>query len=55
MTVPCYISESKSDMRGIKQGWYAIEDDGSLYFWTFFQFRGVRHENQSAGERDEGA
>ena len=30
MTVPYYISEGKSDMRGIKQGWYAIEDDGSL-------------------------
>jgi hypothetical protein len=30
MTAPCYINESKSDMRGIKQGWYAIEDDGDL-------------------------
>jgi hypothetical protein len=27
---PYYISETKSDMRGIKQGWYAIEDDGEL-------------------------
>jgi hypothetical protein len=25
MTAPYYISETKSDMRGIKQGWYAIE------------------------------
>ena len=30
MTVPHYISEGKSDMRGIKPGWYAIEDDGNL-------------------------
>ena len=30
MTVPHYINESKSDMRGIKPGWYAIEDDGYL-------------------------
>jgi hypothetical protein len=27
---PHYISENKSDMRGIKSGWYAIEDDGNL-------------------------
>ena len=25
-----YISENKSDMRGIKPGWYAIEDDGNI-------------------------
>lgn len=25
-----YISDDKSDMRGIKPGWYAIEDDGNL-------------------------
>jgi hypothetical protein len=30
MTAPHYISENKSDMRGIKPGWYAIEDDGNL-------------------------
>jgi hypothetical protein len=30
MTVPHYISEDKSDMRGIKPGWYATEDDGDL-------------------------
>jgi len=30
MTVAYYISEGKSGMRGIKQGWYAIEDDGNL-------------------------
>ena len=30
MSVAYYISEGKSGMRGIKQGWYVIEDDGSL-------------------------
>jgi hypothetical protein len=30
MTVPYYISEDKSDMRGIKRGWYAMEDNGDL-------------------------
>jgi hypothetical protein len=30
MTVPHYIDENESDMRGIKCGWYAIEDDGDL-------------------------
>jgi hypothetical protein len=30
MTVPYYLSEDKSDMRGIKHGWYAMEDDGDL-------------------------
>ena len=29
LSVPCrshYIGENRSDIRGIKQGWYAIED-----------------------------
>jgi hypothetical protein len=30
MTSPHYISEDESDMRGIKHGWYAMEDDGNL-------------------------
>ena len=30
MTAPHYINENKSDMRGIKSGWYAIENDGTL-------------------------
>jgi hypothetical protein len=30
VTAPHYISENKSDMRGIKPGWYAIEDDGNI-------------------------
>jgi hypothetical protein len=38
MTAPYYMSEIKSDMRGIKQGWYAIEDDGTLYSGPFSSF-----------------
>jgi len=38
MTVPHYISESQSDMRGIKHGWYAIEDDGKLSSGPFPSF-----------------
>jgi hypothetical protein len=38
MTAPYYISETKSDMRGIKKGWYAIEDDGTLYSGPFPSF-----------------
>jgi hypothetical protein len=30
MTIPYYIGEDRSDMRRVKPGWYAIEDDGSL-------------------------
>jgi hypothetical protein len=30
VTAPHYISDDKSDVRGIKPGWYAIEDDGDL-------------------------
>jgi len=26
MTAPHYISENKSDIRGIKHDWYAVED-----------------------------
>ena len=30
MTSPHYICENKSDMRGIKSGWYAAGDDDDL-------------------------
>jgi hypothetical protein len=38
MSVPYYISENRFDMRGIKHGWYAIEDDGSLSSGPFPSF-----------------
>ena len=30
MAIPHFINDDKSEMRGIKTGWYAIEDDGNL-------------------------
>jgi hypothetical protein len=30
MTVPYYITEDNSAMRGIKPGWYGMDDDGGL-------------------------
>ena len=36
MTTPHYINEYKSDMRGIKPGWYAVEDDGNISSGPFF-------------------
>jgi hypothetical protein len=32
---PHYINEDKSDMRGIKPGWYAIEGDGNIFSGPF--------------------
>jgi hypothetical protein len=54
VTAPHYISEYKSDMRGIRPGWHAIEDDGNIFFWTFFQPPGVHQENHSADELNDG-
>ena len=39
MNVPYYINENKSDMRGIKSGWYAVDESGSLSAGPF-----VSHE-----------
>ena len=39
MTAPHYTNEKKSDMGGIKSGWYAIENDGTLFFRTLFPRR----------------
>jgi len=30
MTVPHFINDDRSEMRGIKPGWYAVDDDGNL-------------------------
>jgi hypothetical protein len=54
MTVPHYISEDKSDMRGIKHGWYAVEDDGNLSSGPLFQPQGMHQENHSTDKRDKG-
>lgn len=33
---PQYINERQSDMRGVKDGWYAMDGDGGLAFGPFF-------------------
>ena len=30
MAVPHFINDDRSEMRGIKPGWYVVEDDGNL-------------------------
>jgi hypothetical protein len=51
MTVPYYIGESQSDMRGIKHGFYAIEDDGDLPSGPFPSFEAcVAKINQPASD-----
>ena len=35
MTVPHFINEAKSDMLGIKHGWYEIDIDGKLFSGPF--------------------
>lgn len=32
---PCYVNERQSDLRGIKDGWYAMDGDGILSFGPF--------------------
>lgn len=33
---PQYMNERQSDLRGIKDGWYAMDGDGALAFGPFF-------------------
>jgi len=55
MIAPHYIGENKSDMRGIKPGWYAIEDDGNLSSGPFSSRKeGMCREYYSVNERDDG-
>ena len=35
MTDPCYINEIHSDLRGVKEGWYAIDERGRLLSGPF--------------------
>jgi hypothetical protein len=35
MTIPFYINENKSDMRGIKSGWYTMDGEGNLVSGPF--------------------
>ena len=35
MTDPHYINEHHSDLRGVKEGWYAIDERGNLLLGPF--------------------
>ena len=39
MAIPHYVNENKSDMRSIKPGWYAMDEDGTVSSGPF-----PRHE-----------
>jgi hypothetical protein len=49
MIAPHYIGESKSDIRGIKPGWYAIEDDGTPRLDLFPAARNASRESPARG------
>jgi hypothetical protein len=49
MTAAHYIDENKSDMRGIKPGWYAIEDDGTPRLDLFPAARNASRESLARG------
>jgi hypothetical protein len=50
MTAPYYINENISDMRGIKHGWYAMDDDGNLSSGPFSSRDERVKGDQLAGE-----
>ena len=35
MTTPNYLNEDRSEMRGVKPGWYAMDDAGNLFTGPF--------------------
>jgi hypothetical protein len=41
MTIPHYVNENKSDMRGIKARWYAMDDGGKLSSGPFSSREGA--------------
>jgi hypothetical protein len=52
MTSAHYVSEDKSDMRGIKHGWYAMEDDGNLSSGPFSSREECIKKNTPPTKRD---
>ena len=55
MTIPYYIGEDRSDMRGIKAGWYAIEDDGNLTSGPFPSLEECITKNHTVVDRADAA
>jgi hypothetical protein len=51
MTIPHYINEDRSEMRGIKPGWYAMDDAGKLSSGPFSSHEEcLRRGTQPTGE-----
>jgi hypothetical protein len=53
MTIPRYVNEVISDVRSIKPGWYAMDDDGKLSSGPFSSHeeclsRGTQPTNESS-------
>jgi len=38
MAIPHFINDDRSDMRGIKSGWYVIDDDGNISSGPFSSY-----------------
>ena len=53
MNIPHYINENKSDMRGIKSGWYAVENDGNLSSGPFRSLEECLKRITQPTERDD--
>jgi len=51
MTVPHYINENRSDIRGVKSGWYAIDSDGNLVSGPFSSREKCVEGNVQPGHR----
>jgi hypothetical protein len=46
---PHYINERQSDLRGVKEGWYAIDERGSLLIGPFSNQELCRTKINQAG------
>ena len=51
MTVPYYVNEHQSDIRAIKSGWYAMENNGKLSSGPFSKPGEMPHRNHSGEEQ----
>jgi hypothetical protein len=51
MAIPVYVDEGKSDVRCIKPGWYAMNEDGSLCSGAVCQLRRVPQWRHSADQQ----
>ena len=45
--IPHRISEAQSDMRGVKEGWYMMDEEGNLTFGPFSSRDGCLHARRT--------